>query len=223
MARSLRAALVLILVTLVWPAAALAQTPPAGSTRLFFGPTGRMLPPGQVYVAGYGVLIPTFQAGVTERFSIGGGVMPLALVFGGGPMPFWVTPKFQVYSSQRTSVAAGVMQGIAAGEGSMGIAYLVSTSGSETASYTVGALLAYARDDDGGGVAPLFQIGGERRINRRVVVVTENYVSPHGVGMLSAGVRLERQKLSVDLGLATAFGLGDFVYPGLLVNWTWRF
>ena len=51
------------------------------NTRLFFGPTGRALPRGQVYLGMYEFVMPFVQVGITDRFSIGGGT---PLVFGLG-------------------------------------------------------------------------------------------------------------------------------------------
>ena len=48
------------------------------ATRLFFGPTGRTMEKGQVYVGVYEFLMPFVQVGITDRFSIGGGT-PLIL------------------------------------------------------------------------------------------------------------------------------------------------
>ena len=68
-------------------------------TRLFFGPTGRQLKRGDVYLGVYDIFIPFVQVGVTDRFSIGGGT---PLVFGGGgDRPFWLTPKFTVIARPR--------------------------------------------------------------------------------------------------------------------------
>jgi hypothetical protein len=219
MARTVRIVSVLLLTIVACPAVVLAQ-PDGAATRLFFWPTGRLLAPGEVYVAAYGAIIPAMQAGITSRFSVGGGAFPAAI--GHRSIPFWVTPKVQVYASDRTSVAAGLIHGLVLGVGSGGYAYVVSTTETTTGAYTVGAFMSYARSGgEGAAGAPAFQFGGEHRASRRVTVVSENYISRHAATFL-LGVRLHRNRLSVDLGGGAAV-LSSFVTPAALVNLAWRF
>src|SRR5262245_22546694 len=99
------------LVMVIGAAEAQAQAPAEapGASRLFLGPTARMLPPGEGYIAGYGLLVPTVQVGVTKRFSIGAGTLPIGLLLYDAPFTFWVTPKVQIFDGARTDVAAGVL------------------------------------------------------------------------------------------------------------------
>jgi hypothetical protein len=222
--RSFTVALLVIVTVLLGEARAQQVDAPA-DTRLFMGPTARMLAPGEGYIAGYGLLIPTIQVGVTKRFSMGAGVMPIGLL-ADVPVPFWITPKVQLFDGRHTDVAAGVLHSTYLGRASMGIAYVVTTTGDETGSLTVGGGLAYAKvaDHDARGVAPMFQLGGARRVNKRVAVVTENYFDPtHGVGWLSGGVRLYARRFSFDLGLVGPFAEGELLMVGPVVNWAWKF
>ena len=89
--------------------------------------------------------------------------------------------------------------------------------------FTVGAGYAYERsgeDGDDGG-SPLLMVGGERRVSRRIKLVTENYVFNDG-GLVSGGVRFLGERLSVDLGLVTPIGAGEFVAVPIL-NFVWKF
>ena len=130
------------------PAALHAQTtPPAleaqaaepvdpNQSRLFFGPTGRSLGKGQVYLGVYEFVMPFVQVGVTDWLSIGGGT---PLVFGfeedGLDRPFWITPKLRVFNGKNTQVSAGLFQGFGGGA-KPGLAYGVVTSGGPRASVT---------------------------------------------------------------------------------------
>jgi hypothetical protein len=215
----------LVVVSVLSGEARAQQADAPADSRLFMGPTARMLAPGDGYIAGYGLLIPTVQVGVTKRFSMGGGVLPFGLL-AGVPVPFWITPKVQLFDGVRTDVAAGVLHSTYLGRASMGIAYVVTTTGDEKGSLTVGGGLAYAKgaDNDARGVAPMLQLGGERRVNQRVAVVSENYFNPtHGVGWLSGGVRLYARRFSFDLGLAAPFAEGELLMVGPVVNWAWKF
>lgn len=186
------------------------------TTRLFFGPTGRSLPKGRVYLGMYKGLMPFVQVGVTDRFSIGGGT-PLVFGFDEGDRPFWVTPKLQLLDNGRTQVAVGALQGFVDGE-SGGIAYGVVTTGRIDASVTVGAGIGYSSDGGAGAVA---MIGGERQVSRHVTFVTESYVFK-GAGIVSGGVRFFGERLSADVGLAAPIGAGE-LYAFPVVNFVYIF
>jgi energy-converting hydrogenase Eha subunit B len=64
-------------------------------------------------------------------------------------------------------------------------------------------------------------VGGERRVTRRMKLLTENYVFDDGA-ILSAGVRFIGDRLSADLGLAVPIGAEEsIVFP--VVNFVWLF
>ena len=186
-------------------------------TRLFFGPTGRPLKRGDVYLGVYEIFIPFVQVGITDRFSIGAGT---PLIFGGGgDRPFWLTPKFTVIARPKTQVAVGAMHMMNIDGDSLGVAYGAMTQGTRDTALTVGVGYAYEEFEDSG--APVVMIGGEHRVHRHVKLVTENYVFREG-GIASAGVRFMTGRLSADLGLATPLGVDDvFVFP--MVNFVWTF
>lgn len=186
-------------------------------TRLFFGPTGRPLKRGDVYLGVYEIFIPFVQVGITDRFSIGGGT---PLIFGGGgDRPFWLTPKFTVIARPKTQVAVGAMHMMNIDGDSLGVAYGAITQGTRDTALTVGVGYAYVEFEDSG--APVVMIGAEHRVHRHVKLVTENYIFEEG-GIASAGVRFMTGRLSADLGLATPLGVDEFfVFP--MVNFVWTF
>lgn len=186
-------------------------------SRLFFAPTGRSLEKGQVSVGVFEFLAPFVQVGVTDRFSIGGGT-PLVFGLDADFRPFWVTPKFQVYDSEKMQAAVGVLQIFNTSGDSGGIAYGVGTFGSSDNAVTVGGGLAYSGDDRGG----VFMLGGERRVRTNLKLITENYVWQDGNGIVSGGVRFLGERLSADLALAFPIGVGDVVgFP--VVNFVYVF
>lgn len=186
-------------------------------TRLFFGPTGRALKRGDVYLGVYEVFMPFVQVGITDRFSIGGGT---PLIFGGGgDRPFWLTPKFTVINRPKTQVAVGAMHITNVDNENLGIAYGALTQGSRDSAVTVGVGFAYDRFEEAS--APIVMLGGEHRVHRHIKLVTENYVFDGG-GIASAGVRFMTGRLSADLGLAAPLGVDElFVFP--MVNFVWTF
>jgi hypothetical protein len=177
-----------------------------GTTRLFHAPTARSLPVGKPYVGVYGFLVPFAQVGVTDRFSIGGGALPL---YPDRP-PFWVTPKLQVLDTDRAQVAIGSMHAFVQGFHA-GVAYGVVTTGVPDAALTAAVGVAYAGD---GGKAVVAMVGGERRIGRRAKFLSENYLWSGGTGVLINGVRIYGRKFSADLGLGIPIGAaGVMAFP----------
>lgn len=188
------------------------------ATRLFFGPTGRSIPKGRVYVGIYEFLMPFVQVGVTDRLSIGGGT-PLVFGIDEWERPFWVTPKLQVHRGQRTQLSVGVFHAFDSDGDGGGIAYGVGTFGRDDASLTVGAGLAYSGADDRAGV---LMVGGERQVSRSIKFVTENYVWKGGEGVASGGIRFFGEHLSADLALGIPLGVDQFfVFP--VVNFVYLF
>jgi hypothetical protein len=189
------------------------------TSRLFFAPTGRAVPKGQVYLGMFQFLMPFVQVGVTDRFSVGGGT---PLVFGFDDeweRPFWVTPKMQVFRSSSAQASAGLFHIFDTDGNGAGIAYAVGTFGGRDASLTVGAGVAYTGTDGGAGV---LMLGGERQFRRNMKFVTENYVWNWSAGVASGGVRFFGERLSADLALAVPIaGDGFIVFP--VVNFVYLF
>lgn len=197
------------------------------TTRLFFAPTGRSLPRGRGYVGVFEIMMPFVQVGLTDRVSFGAGT---PLIFGmEGGRPFWVTPKVQVVDTRGAQVAAGLLHfANPGGDGDVGIAYGVATLGDGDAAATFGVGYAYSRegddhrDRDEGGRAMVAMVGGERRVSRRLKLITENYVWEGGGGLLSGGLRFLGERLSADLALVVPLNAQDFVaFP--VVNFVWMF
>jgi hypothetical protein len=198
--------------------------PNPGDTRLFFAPTGRMLEKGEGYFSDSYLFFLNFVGGVTSRITLGGGfsIFPLDQFTDN---IFYLTPKVGLVQTPNANLAIGALVGFAGfgsfddgsdDIGSFGIVYGVGTLGSPDASVTFGAGLAYA----GGDMAdrPLLMLGGERRVARRVSLVSENYVLPGEDGtLISYGLRFFGDRLSTDLAFWNLFGVDDIdpVIPGI--------
>jgi hypothetical protein len=196
----------------------------ANPTRLFFSPTGRSLPKGEGYVSAYFFFLPFVAYGVTDWLTLAGGTPILPGVFG---EVLYVAPKVRLLERGKTSVSAGALSFLATravDKGSAGILYGVGTYGSRDHAITVGAGWFYAETDGYANTAdePVLMIGGERRISRRVKLVTENWLSidPGVNGLISGGFRFLGERLSADLGFAGVMGEGCCV-P--LINFSWSF
>jgi hypothetical protein len=156
------------------------------------------------------------QVGVTDRLSIGAGS---PVIFpSDGAHPVWFTPKLQVVAREKAQVAVGVIH-ITGCEGfNAGIAYGVTTVGSDTSSATVGLGYAYS----GKSRTPILMVGGEHRTSRRIKLITENWIWPSGrSGFVSGGVRFLGERLSADVSLMVPLVENPTVFP--LVSFAWRF
>jgi hypothetical protein len=188
-------------------------------TRLFFGPTGRSLKRGQVYLGVYELFLPFVQVGITDRISIGGGT-PLMFLSdeSASDRPFWITPKVQVFNGAKTQISVGVFHGFS-GDGYGGIGYVVGTHGTVASSFTIGVGAGYS---DGGDSAGVVMLGGEAQVRRNMKLITENYVWKGGDGIISGGVRFFGERLSADLALVAPIGADGF-FLGPLVNFVYIF
>ncbi|MBX3132265.1 MAG: hypothetical protein KF689_02605 [Gemmatimonadaceae bacterium] len=195
-------------------------------SRLFFSSTGRPVPKGEGYVSSYWLFFPFVGYGVTERFTIAAGtpVIPGAM----GEI-FYIAPKFTLYDAGDLSLSVGALSFFLTkeiAEGNAGILYGVGTYGSRDNAITLGAGWFYAATDDFSGTSnePVFMLGGERRISRRVKLVTENWlaVNPGVSGMFSGGFRFIGDRLSADLGFAGMTGVESACCLPV-INFVWNF
>lgn len=177
--------------------------PNPNATRLFFAPTGQMLKRGEGYFADYEVFFPGFAVGVTDNISIGGGVSLLPA--GVDEQVYYVTPKVGMSFGEQLHLAAGVLfAGTQGGTG--GVYYGVGTVGDGDGSATIGLGYGFA----GGKIEskPVAMLGGEKRIARRIALVSENYLLPISENNIvySFGIRFMGEKLTTDLALFNVSG-----------------
>lgn len=186
-------------------------------SRLFFGPTGRNLPRGSGSVNAYYGVVPFVAYGVSDRLTLAGG---MALVGGSGPAHFPSTtpllpdqdsaatggrtihlaPKLQLHRGDRLTAAVGALAFVERGAVSSpsGIVYGVGTwNATSRTSFTVGSGLGMVHGEWSPG--PTWMVGADRRVTRRLKVVTENYRFSSGTVVGSGGFRILGRRLSVDL------------------------
>jgi hypothetical protein len=195
------------------------------STRLFFTSTARPLAKGEGYISSYMLFFPFVAYGVTDRITLAGGTPILPGLIG---EVFYVAPKVTLLDRGRASVAVGAL-GLwvpdVLDEGSIGIIYGAGTWGSRDRAITAGAGWGYASGAGSSGISndPVFMIGGETRVSRRVKLITENWLFVGGSqtgGLVSGGFRFIGDRISADLGFGGALGesqaccipLVNFVY-----------
>jgi hypothetical protein len=204
-------------------------------TRLFFGPTGRMLERGEGYFSVFELFLPFVSYAVTDHVTIAGGTPVVPQVIG---RIWYVAPKVGLRLRERTHLSGGVLAffNTARDEfddfGSAGIFYGVATQGTEDAAATLGVGWGFAGSEVEN--RPVFMFGAESRTGPRVKLLTENYLVTYRestrtgettrvAAMLSGGVRFFGERLSADAGVGVAFGGGETACCLPLVNFVYNF
>jgi hypothetical protein len=191
-------------------------------SRLFFAPTGRMLHSGESYFADAYVFFPSIQVGVSDRFSIGGGLS----IFPGVSLNeqiFYLTPKIGVYSSPKVNVAVGALiagADLISDQSPVGLGYGVATFGGEDGNVTTGAGFGFSRGNTSS--TALLMLGGSRRVSKGIALVTENYFTSNvDAGFAaSGGVRFMSEHIAVDVALFGGNHI-DTVVPYLAFIYKW--
>lgn len=191
-------------------------------TRLFFAPTGRMLRTSETYFADAYIFFPSLQVGVSDLFSIGGGISVFPGV-GLDEQIYYLTPKLGVYASPTVNVAVGALVAgvkILSDQSPAGIGYGVATLGDEDGSITAGAGFGFVRGNTSS--TALLMLGGSQRLSKSVSFVSENYYLSNNSAafLVSGGLRIMSEHMAVDLAL---FGSnkGVAVVPYLAFIYRW--
>lgn len=198
------------------------------ATRLLFTSTGRALGQGEGYVSTYFLFLPFVAYGVTDRLTIAGGT---PLIPGAIGRAFYLAPKFTLAETRNASYAIGALSFALTEEvsaGTFGLVYGVGTWGNRDNAFTAGAGWGYAWGRDASALtnAPVIVLGGERRISRRVKLLTENWMytgSGDRGGLVSGGFRFIGDRLSADLGMIGAFGMDVSACCLPSVNFVWNY
>ncbi len=191
------------------------------ATRYFISPNGYGLKAGEGYYQNVWVLVNSFAVGISDNFSIGGGLLPLFL-FAGSSTPVWVTPKFSIpVALDKIHLGAGALIGTVLGaeNSGFGILYGISTYGTKDNNISVGMGYGYA----GGSWAevPMFTLSAMIRTGARGYFITENYflqISEVTRFLMSFGGRQILNNIGLDYGLVIPVNLdiGTFIaFPWL--------
>ncbi|MCK5127754.1 MAG: hypothetical protein KAR42_15975 [candidate division Zixibacteria bacterium] len=202
--------------------------PNPNQTRLYFGPTGRMLKKGEGYFSDVYLFFPSVTYGVSDNFSISGGIS-IFPTDDFGEQLIYVTPKIGFKANENLSIAGSAIivrvpdwfgddddinnDGEDDIADIVGILFATATYGNEDNSLTFGLGFGYADDEVSSN--PAIQVGGEYRMSRRMSFVTENWVFPEmDDPMISYGFRFFGETMAVDLALFNVLN-DDAFFPGL--------
>ncbi|NOR75639.1 MAG: hypothetical protein GQ525_10815 [Draconibacterium sp.] len=184
------------------------------STRYFWSPNGYGLKKGEGYYQNIWVLWNQFSYGLSDNFSVGGGVVPLFL-FGGGSTPVFATAKLSVpVVENKLNIGGGAILGTVLGEEGMGFGILfgMSTFGTPDNNVTLG--LGYGFLGEEWATAPMVNVNGMFRVTSRGYFITENYYFPAGgenMIVFSLGGRWIIKKAALDYGFVLPTNVGSFI------------
>jgi len=178
------------------------------ATRYFFSPNAYGLKKGEGYYQNVWVMVNSFAVGITDYFSIGGGMVPLFL-FAGSPTPIWLTPKFSIpVARDKFNLGAGALMGTVLGEEEtgFGILYGISTLGSKDKNVSLG--LGYGYAGGNWAKAPMINLNTMIRFGPKGYFISENYfIQTEGTTALifTLGGRHIIQNAGLDYGLVIPF------------------
>jgi hypothetical protein len=127
---------------------------------------------------------------------------------------FYLTPKVGLKSFNNLQFAAGALVIKVPDESRLvGILYSLGTFGTPDGSVSVG--LGYGFVGRHTANKPMVMIGGEKRLTRRVAIVSETWIIP-GVDqpVVAYGIRLLGEGLSFDIAFLNEIG-SDAIFPGI--------
>jgi hypothetical protein len=182
------------------------------ATRYFFAPSAFNLKKGEGYYQNTYLFFNSFNVGLTDNVSIGGGIEMLSF-FGSlaadgefGPI-FFITPKLSFKATEHFHYGLGIYYINVPSLFSdnertgAGITYAMGTIGDENRNLTIGGGLAFARQEF--SKDPIFTVCGLSRISKRTALVSENWLLINNNSLkavYSYGFRFFGEKMAVDLG-----------------------
>ncbi|MEN9730182.1 MAG: hypothetical protein RLZ91_1299, partial [Bacteroidota bacterium] len=189
--------------------------------RYFFGPSAIPLKKGDKYYQNAYFLLNSFQAGLSDHFSLGGGVFV--------PFALFITPKIGYKISDKVHAGGGILFATSLIRGlnfGVGTVYGSFTYGSNENNITLNAGLGAYNENTGLGRddynwkfanTPMFTLAGMTRISKKTMLITENWIFSNKTvnyddngkflnsstaynAILSAGLRYIGERYAFDLG-----------------------
>jgi hypothetical protein len=174
--------------------------------RLFFGPTARNLRKGEGVAQNVWLYVVGINYGLTDNISIGGYVSAVPGVAVQDQF-IMLTPKVSLPLRDNLHVGAGVLYmrvpNFDGGGTGAGLLYGALTSGSADNNVSVGLGYGFIGGDI--GATPAILLGGQRRVSRKVSLITENYLIANSNGGIFGLYGLKLNWRRTNLGLAAGY------------------
>ncbi len=165
--------------------------------RLLISPTGRNIKAGDVYVADYELFLPVVGIGITDIFSVSGGI---SLIPGATNQLIFLSPKFTPIQYKNFYGSVGLILMGAFGEPFGTLIYASTSFGGEDYFVTTGYGTAIFEGEIFNASTIMF--GGDVKISARTKIIIDNmYYVFTDDGLSSLGFRIFGENLSGEFGL----------------------
>ncbi|NEM99364.1 hypothetical protein [Pontibacter burrus] len=188
------------------------------ASRYLFSPSAYSLRRGEAYYQNTYLVLNSFNYGVTDNFTIGGG-FELISTFSGEPT-FFFTPKYTFHIANKWRAGGGVLYLTSTladdGFSGLGIGYGIVTYGNTDNNATVG--LGYGFVDGSFSEKPIITLSGMTRLSRRIGLVSENWFVPSediSGAIYSYGIRFMGERITVDLAFLNNPDIAESVTIGV--------
>jgi hypothetical protein len=180
-------------------------------SRLFLGPTARVVEHGHGYVGVYELFFPSFGVGAGGIAMISGG-MSLLPNLALEEQLFFLSGKVQVFDTEYVQGATGVFwTKPGTSEESAGLVFGTVTAGKSTAAFTAGIAFPFT-SHDGFAEDPLIFLGGEARVSRRLKFIAETWTAPaESETVFALGLRILAERLTVEVAGAGSSEEGPII------------
>jgi len=203
--------------------------PNPNSTRYLFSPTAIPLKKGEGYYQNAYVLANSANYGISDNFTIGGGVFL--------PVAAFITPKIGFKVAEKVHVGAGAILGLFPGPTTVGILFGVATYGSTEHNFTLGAGYGFVADEF--IQYPMITLSGMTRVSRRIALVTENWIVPlpreeyvngnyvettEYYTVVSYGLRIMKERITFDIALINSKDIIQMIPIGIpYIDFVYKF
>ncbi len=187
------------------------------ATRYLFAPSARNLKKGEWYYQNAYLVLNSFNYGVTDYFSIGGGLEIISTLAFGRPL-FFITPKVGFEVSEKLNLGGGIIYYSTDDNRRrhFGIGYGIATYGTSDRNLTAGVGWGYFYGEFLN--KPIVVLSGMSRVRRRWSLISENwiaYIEGEYQGIFSYGVRFFGEKIAVDLAFLVNKDIFEALFPGV--------
>jgi hypothetical protein len=199
------------------------------ASRYLYGPSAFSLKKGEGYYQNTYLLLNSFNVGITDNFSIGGG-LELISTFATRKPIFFITPKVGFKVSEKFHAGGGFLFAsmpsfYSAARFSLGTAFVTGTYGSKEHNMTGSLGWGFVEGKFSG--SPIITLSGMTRVSERASLITENWLAPIGggyYGLFSYGVRFFGKKMAVDLAFINNPDIAKAILIGIpYVSFTVKF
>jgi len=191
--------------------------PNPNETRYLFAPSAINLKKGEGYYQNTYLLLHSFNYGITDNFSIGGGFEFLSTIGLIGDSYFnpicFITPKLGFQVQEKLYLGVGMLIGNVPGITPLIMSYVLGTYGDTEDNITLGIGMSSAELNL--PKSPVYALSGMTRISKRMSLITENWILPFDIykPIFSYGIRFSGEQMSADFALINN---GDFAEDFIL-------